>query len=158
MDAVIVYGSLLHPQDLENVFGSQAIVVPVKLYGFRRCFNQRSDQRIPDATTETVLNATPSENEWLNGLLVSEFDKQNEKEYIERESGYELIPVEPSSIETYPGYDSVSDDLTDIRIASGTLPVENPNPIPEYVAHCIDGAGKWGDQFLTDFLLQTSRT
>jgi hypothetical protein len=155
MPDVLVYGSLLAPHALDTVFGSHVAVHPVVVDGYRRCCTQRSDVREPDSG-RTVLTAVPDDSTWLNALWVRGVSDRGYDRYVERESGYELIPVAPEALTPYEETVSVPPEI-ELRLAVGTLPAATPNPIPAYIAECLDGAAMWGDTFRRDFLLQTFR-
>lgn len=158
MVGIITYGSLMHPAEIHAVFGEAPdTTIPVKVERFRRNFAQNAVERASKSDSRTaVLTATPDTTEWLNGILVADMDESELTAYKDRESGYELVSVPCSDVTPY---DPVNRDrvwpLSDIRIAVGTRWLPDPQPIPEYTSECLTAALMWGDQFATDFLLQT---
>lgn len=158
MDGIIVYGSLLSVDELEDVFGSTADFTPVKVFGWRRCFNQKADVRSPEDGAQGVMNVVSDASSWFNGVLVSNLSESSITRYRERETGYELKSVEGDQIQPYNSDGYTVDVDKDYRVASGRRFMENPEPIPSYATVCVEGAAEWGDKFLADFLVQTYRT
>lgn len=163
--AVITYGSLLHPADLEDLFGDiEGRVAPVKVHGFARIFNQEASWRDTHEDQRAVLNVRHADDAWFNGVLVTGLSQTEFQEYRKRERGYRLLEVESDEIERY---DTAS---LDTEIVSETASFANHDlflttigkktrddiqPIDEYVDLCRDGARQWGETFEDDFLRKT---
>lgn len=156
MDSVIVYGSLLDPDAITDVFGGNATTTLVKVHGYRRCFDQRAAYRDDEGGANAVLNVVPDEATWHNAVLVSGFDAEHAERYREREAGYDLVSVPMDRIEPY-GEETLP-EVDETYIAKGQRFTEYPRPIPSYVAECLEGAESWGEEFLADFVVQTTRS
>lgn len=163
--AVIVYGSVLHPDDLRELFGDISYrIAPVTVEGFTRLFNQEASWRETDGTQKAVLNVAPASDRWFNGILVSDLSRSEFSEFRERERGYRLIEVDTDEISSY-NQSSIETDLQLSRpdIASQDLVLtttgaktrEDIDPIDDYVDLCYEGASQWGPEFLQDFLRTT---
>lgn len=162
---VIVYGSFIHPDDLADLFDDiPGRVVPVKVRGFDRLFNQEASWRESDGDQKAVLNVTPGSDKWFNGVLVADLSREEFREFRKRERGYRLIEVDFDAIESYDrsiietdlavdGPDIESQDL--VLTTTGLKTRDSISPIDSYVDLCYDGASQWGTNFLQDFLRTT---
>lgn len=155
---VIGYGSLLSPDEIVPFLGTDASrLVPVRVEGFRRVFNQESVWRAK--ATEggeneiAVLNAVRNEGCSMNAVLVPDLSADEYAAIRARESGYRMVEVEKDAIEPYPAYDDGNlpeDDL--VLIPTGNRVNDDLLPIPEYVEICLEGARYWGDDFRDEFV------
>lgn len=153
MYAILTYGSLLNKNEINGMFADTK-KIPVKIDGFKRHFAQKSTFRTGENGERGVLTVTPTEDEWCNGLLLIDISEDEYEEYKNRESGYTPITVPLENLESYSGYD-IPENISEVLIPVGDRPLSDPNPIPSYAQLCVDGAGMWGEEFLTDFLLTT---
>lgn len=164
--AVITYGSLLHPEDLTDLFGRiRNRTQPVKVDGFRRAFNQEASWRETEGDDVAVMNVGRSEGSWFNGLMVADLDRSEFAEFRERERGYWLVEVEPESLDEYsPTMLDTShlgdsppdlDDQDLVLVPTGKKVRMDVSPIDDYVNICLTGAREWGSDFYEDFLTTT---
>lgn len=163
--SVVVYGSILDPNDLKDLFGNiEGRVLPVKVNGFKRIFNQEASWRETEDLKRAVLNVTQSPENWFNGILVADLSRSEFNQFRERERGYQLVEIKPDQIERF----GVTDLDTELSIeqlnlesqdlvltTTGTKTRSDIKPIEEYLDICRKGASKWGQQFLRDFLETT---
>lgn len=161
---IVGYGSLLSPDELAPFLDTDAArVVPVRVDGFRRTFNQESVWRVRasdgDEDERAVLNAVRDDEASMNAVLVPDLSAGEYEALRARESGYRMVEVEDGDIEPY-GADA-EDALPEtagcgvVLISTGNRVDESIRPIPEYVETCLKGARCWGDGFRDDFLRTT---
>lgn len=165
--AVIVYGSVLNPNDLSDVFTQiRGRVAPVKVSGFERLFNQEASWRETTGANRAVLNVRRNDDHWFNGILVADLTRSEFREFKERERGYRLTEVEREALTSYDQADIEADVATDrpavgaqdlVLTTTGSKTRADIEPIAEYAELCRDGASQWGETFLHDFL-QTTKT
>jgi len=165
--AVLVYGSLLAPTELDELFGNlPERVWPVRLQGFERICNQVASWRPTEADQQAVLNVVRNDDSWCNALVVTDLQRSEFEAFRERERGYRLTDVGSDYIEPYaPGdIDTAQIDTTKPPLAeqdltlvtTGTNVDQDIAPIPSYLSECLDGASQWGETFLEDFKTTTA--
>lgn len=98
MTAIIVYGSLLNPEQLHQQSHLFARAYPVFVKGYRRVFNQEPSWREGDDKHRAVLNVMKSDQDGFNGLLVRLQDGSDLHQLDERESGYNRIAISQSQL------------------------------------------------------------
>lgn len=158
---VLGYGSLLHPGEVEAMFGvEEEELLPVRVHGYRRSFAQKSLVREGNDGERAILTVDTSPGDWFNAVVVP-LDDEAMTYYRQREAGYTVTAVDADDVEPYTGFDGECDpDLRrfdELVTAVGDRPLDDPRPIPSYVSICVDGAAHWGDGFLRDFILTTHR-
>ena len=157
---VLVYGSLLDPAELEATLspGTVAEAIPVTVEGYRRSFNKVSAHREGENGETAICNAEPDPDARLNAVLVPDVPDAEYERYREREYRYEMVEVPTADISAYEGHDEERVAALDERlIATSEGGLADPEPIPYYVAMCVDGAREWGEKFLADFVVTTER-
>ena len=164
--AVLVYGSLLAPGELDNLFdGVTERVWPVRLQGYERICNQTASWRPTHANQQAVLNVVRNSASWCNALIVTDLHQSELETFKDRERGYRLVEVDADAIDPYaPGaVDAPIDtarpplaeqDLT--FVTTGTNVAHDIAPIPSYCRECLDGARQWGETFLAEFKTTTA--
>lgn len=163
--AVIVYGSLLAPTELDELFGDLGgRVWPIRLQGFERICNQAASWRPTDADQRAVLNVVRNTESWCNALVITGLRRVEFETFRARERGYRLTEVDPDQIDPYApdDFDAPIDatmppldeqDLT--LVTTGTKVDHDIAPIPSYCRQCLDGASQWGETFLAEFKTTT---
>jgi len=163
--AVIVYGSLLAPTELDELFGDLGgRVWPIRLRGFERICNQAASWRPTDADQRAVLNVVRNTESWCNALVITGLRRVEFETFRARERGYRLTEVDPDQIDPYApdDFDAPIDatmppldeqDLT--LVTTGTKVDHDIAPIPSYCRQCLDGASQWGETFLAEFKTTT---
>lgn len=157
---ILVYGSLLQREVLAGTLseGTVADAIPVTVDGYRRSFNKPSGYRRGESDETAILNAEPDPGAWLNALLVPDVPDEEFERYRQREHRYELVDVPAADVSPYDSsHEGTIRELDERLIATSEGTLDEPEPIPYYVADCVDGAAEWGDSFLTDFLVTTHR-
>lgn len=93
MAAIIVYGSLINPEQLHQKPHLFARAYPIFVKGYRRVFNQEPSWRKGDDKHRAVLNVMKSDQDGFNGLLVRLQDGSDFHQLDERERGYNRIAI-----------------------------------------------------------------
>lgn len=157
---VLVYGSLLHRATLAATLSEATVeaAVPVRVAGYRRAFNKASKHREGEDGETAILNAEPDPEAWLNAVLVPDVPDAEFEHYRQREYRYDLVDVPAGDVTPYDAGDRQLVAAIDERlVATSDGGLTDPEPIPYYVAKCVDGAAEWGDRFLADFVVTTDR-
>lgn len=161
---VVGYGSLLSLDELVPFLQTDGSrVVPVRVDGFRRVFNQESVWRVQASDggedERAVLNAVRDEGCSMNAVLVPDVSAEEYEALRVRESGYRMVEVEEDEIEPYADGDSLPGSVEEGVVLVPTGNTERVNddllPIPEYVEICLEGARHWGEEFHDEFLRTT---
>lgn len=161
---IVVYGSLLNPDDLRDLFGElSGRIQPVSVSGFQRRFNQAASWRETDGQHRAVLNVAPESDSWFNGLFVGDITRNEFQTYRQRERGYRLVEIGAEEIEPYDSQTNEIDTLTNqernshglVLTTVGTKPDPEILPIEPYVDRCLTGADHWGQRFQQDFCSKT---
>ncbi|WP_246986708.1 hypothetical protein [Halorientalis marina] len=157
---VLVYGSLLDPEELKATLSPETVAeaIPVAVEGYRRSFNKVSAHREGENGEKAICNVEPDPDARLNAVLVPDVPDDEYERYREREYRYEMVDVPATRVSTYEGYNGGQVKALDERlIATSEGGLTDPEPIPYYVAMCVDGAREWGEKFLADFVVTTER-
>lgn len=154
---VLGYGSILDPGNLDDVVeDGERTAIPVKVFGFKRTFNQEASWREVNGRERGVLNVERADGGWFNAILLPDLDREEFRMYRERERGYTLIEVESDAVEPYDDTDERRiDELDLLLVPTGKKRRDDIDPIPEYVRICARGAAHWRSQraeFYRDFL------
>ncbi len=161
--AIFAYGSLLNKESAARTLSSHAIQTsqPAVAFGLKRIFdydaapiNKRwGEPRRPNDTA--MLNVIPTDDpsSMVNGVILK-VDKRDLAKLIEREKGYDLVPV------SVIRWDEVQQDHPQLQTAYTFMAREdhiNPciNPVPGYAQASKEGAAQYGDDFL-QFWLETT--
>ena len=167
---IIVYGSVLNPADLRDLFHTlSGRTRPVTVSGFERVFNQEASWRETGGQHRAVLNVKQNPDRWFNGVLITDVTRDEFSQYRERERGYRLVEVEQDEVEPYDPESIAAEtiDTTDaeeirsqelLLTTVGEKQNEDILPIHDYVEICLNGADSWGERFREDFLSTTRVT
>ncbi len=153
MSYLLTYGSLIHPDETKRHAFEFSSRIPVKVYGFKRIFNQKTKYRIGSGEKISVLNIQKDKNSWINALLLGGFEKKYHPIIDKREEGYERIKVSKQNIEPYDKNIIVQDAF--IYMGLDIMKDENILPIDDYLHVCLKGCECYGEDFLNDFLTTT---
>lgn len=156
MTAIIVYGSLLNPEQLHQKPHLFARAYPVFVKGYRRVFNQEPSWRKGDDKHRAVLNIMESDQDGFNGLLVKLQDGSDLHQLDERERGYNRMLISQSQLASFPPISSMSKSEP-IFIYVGKPEKQNDDILPNksYLELCLRGAKHWGKAFKEQFLQTT---
>jgi hypothetical protein len=154
MNDLIVYGSLMHPAELEGHCKGMR-TWPVRVRGYRRSFSQEPSWRPGDGIERGVLTVRTSAGDWFNAILVEGCDA-GRGQLDDRERGYARETLRRASVESYgdtiPGLSS-----RQITLYIGRPEKRNESLLPnrEYLGICTDAAEGWGREFAADFMRTT---
>jgi len=156
-DNLIVYGSLINKKELFGVFDyvTKKEVIPIRLNGFKRVFNQEEVWRKGSGKKIAVLNVVKSDNSWFNGILVRSVNENYFKFIDKREEGYKRIKVDPTSIKFVYGISTKLEGQIWIYTGKEHKMRKDILPIPSYLDICLEGTKEWGEGFYNDFLITT---
>ena len=152
MNNLIVYGSLINKGELIKEGIPLVDVEPVKVFGFRRVFNQEPSYRFVNSINRAVLNIEKDKYNWFNALVI----KNLSKEYLDcldkREKGYNQIELSKEQVVTYK-----EDFISNCIIYKGKPQKCNCEILPnfDYLKVCLSGVDTFGKEFLNDFLKST---
>lgn len=122
----------------------------------KRIFDQRTSRRTDDDVECAVANAVRDPDAWLNGVLVPAVDRDEFRTFRERERWYRLIEVPFDDIEPYDESDRTRVDRNDLVVTTTGLETDpDIEPIPSYVADCLESAAAWSEEFREDFVAST---
>ncbi len=173
MAALLVYGSLMHPAELAAHLGRDHAVVPVRVRGFRRSFEQEPSWRKGGDDGRGVLTVRRSPEHWLNAVLTRGFSDSELASLDHRERGYTREPVPASAVEPYATGDPAAtgdagspanggsvmgrfeDEEIVVYVGGESLRNEGLRPNPAYLELCVEAARRLGPEFLDDFLATT---
>lgn len=154
MVGIIVYGSLLNSAELADHDLSTEHVVPVKVRGYKRLFNQKPSWRIGTGDHIGVLNVECASEAWINAIcLYIPYEEQNV--FASRESGYIREEIHINAITCYSGFCMIEDVSYYIYRGKEEKLGKNILPNHEYLDICIQGAEEWGEDFMREFFTTT---
>jgi gamma-glutamylcyclotransferase (GGCT)/AIG2-like uncharacterized protein YtfP len=149
MYKLIVYGSLMNEDELQNqgLWGHNTELV--KVFGYQRVFNQEPSYRLIDSNNRAVLSIQANANAWFNAVMIKDLDEAFFEALDMREIGYERIKVE---CKTYKG-----DFYKDCFVYMGKSDKHNESIAPneEYLKLCLQGVKALGKIFHEDFINTT---
>lgn len=153
MARLIVYGSLLHPEEVRQQDYPIKNPVPVWVSEYQRVFNQEPSWRPSEDRKRAVLNVEYTKNKRFSALLFDLDKGADLSDLDERERGYNRIEVPESYIQFFSD-ESVVKSKSPTFFYKGRPQKRNPQilPSPEYLETCLSGAMQWGDGFYHSFL------
>lgn len=162
--ALVTYGSLLHPDEIDTLFHrDDRVVEPVKVHGYRRGFSKSVADHLRDVDDEQsgVLNLHHDSENWFNGLMIGPLSEQGLRKYAFREREYDLHSLSESAIDF--DYEFRHDEAREIEfnemftclLEEESREVGKYDPEPDYLELCLNGARRWSDRFYDDFLEST---
>jgi len=160
------YGSLMNVKSASRSVTPEAIdsMQPVVAFGVKRIFNYKANKMShwgedQHAMEKAALNLTPttSPRHMINGVVM-EIDQENFAKLVERETGYDLVPVliadwkdvnsENPDVEIKIAYTFVASD--EIRQGKYYLSTSH-YPVRGYLGAVREGAAVFGEDFLKFF-------
>jgi len=152
MNNLIVYGSLINNDELlkENI--SFKNIEKVKIYGFKRVFNQEPSYRLENSINRAVLNIIEADKSWFNAILINNISSEYLHKLDIREKGYNKTYLKEKQVITYE-----NNIVSNCIIYKGRSEKRNDKILPnfEYLNICLKGAEDFGKEFLHDFLKTT---
>ena len=149
----IVYGSLLHPKELERHCITMDRVSFVKVKNYKRIFNQEPSWRKSDSINRAVLNIQEDKTSWFNAIVIKNITEENLIELDKRERGYDRINLQNGLVRHYEDNKIIKNCFVYI----GKIGKQNDSILPntEYFNLCLEGAKYHFDTFYQDFLIST---
>ncbi|WP_457607949.1 gamma-glutamylcyclotransferase family protein [Nitratifractor sp.] len=150
MKALLVYGSLVHPDEHRAISGL-VDAVPLRLRGYRRRFTQRPSWREGVGERIAVARVDPDPRGEIN-LLCLLFETIDFRALDERERGYRRIEIDPSLL--HPCRNEPLPDCERFFLYLGREELHAPElePNPDYLRLCLEGARHWGEEFYRKFV------
>ena len=149
----IVYGSLLHPKELEKHGISMDMVEFVKVKNYKRVFNQEPSRRRADTINRAVLNIVYDNSSWFNALLIKGISENSLKELDDREIGYDRVNLEDGSV-TYYNNNKIAKNCF-VYIGKDKKQSDDIFPNSEYFKLCLNGAKSHFEEFYQDYIKST---
>jgi len=142
MFGLIVYGSLLHKNEIYKYDCSIMDIIPVKVLQYKRSFNLLPSVRVGIGNYKSVLNIQKSKNHFFNALLII-YKELDFSLLDEREKGYERHLLKSSNIKTYNGDKKIK--LSKIFTYVGLEEKIDRSIMPnvEYLKLCLEGSRQW---------------
>jgi cation transport regulator ChaC len=149
---LIVYGSLLNPDELKKHDIDMDRVKYVKVKGFKRVFNQEPSWRKVSSNKRAVLNIEEDQEAWFNAIAITDLEKEYFEDLDIRERGYDRLHLVNGDVVTYEGK-----QLDDCVVYKGKKDKQNSfiEPNEDYYKICLDGAKSHFEEFHHDYLLTT---
>lgn len=149
MHKLVVYGSLMNLDELQEQGLGAHNIEPIKVFGYKRIFNQEPSYRMIDSMSRAVLSVQKDENAWFNAVLIKDIDEAFFEALDMREIGYERIKVD---VKTYSG-----NFYKECFMYMGKLEKRSDEITPniDYQKLCALGAKEFGEEFYKDFIQTT---
>jgi len=153
MFGLIVYGSLIHKDEIYKYDCNISDIIPVTVYNYKRSFNLLPSVRVGVGNYKSVLNIQESKNQMFNGVCII-YREINIKLIDDREKGYDRILLDKNDIETH---NIAKLDSLDIYAYKGFEHMIDYSIMPnvDYLKLCLEGSNQWGKKFYTDFVTST---
>jgi len=154
MFGLIVYGSLLHKNEINKYDSLIEDIIPVRVLNYKRSFNLLPAVRVGIGNYKSVLNIQESQHNSFNGVCI--IYKQINIDLLDnREKGYDRILINAKNIKsntntklfnsikvyTYRGLEDMIDDSI--------------MPNVEYLKLCLEGSMQYGEEFYNSFIETT---
>lgn len=152
MKNLIVYGSLINKEELRKENISIDNIEIVKIYGFRRIFNQEPSYRLVNSINRAVLNIEEEKESWFNAIVIKNLSLDYLNNLDIREKGYTRINLESNQVITYN-----NENILDCIVYKGREVKQNDEILPnfDYLNICLNGVNSFGKEFFDDFLKTT---
>ena len=154
MFGLIVYGSLLHKDEINKYDSMIEDIIPVKVLDYKRSFNLLPAVRIGVGNYKSVLNIEESKNDSFNGVCI--IYKEIDIALIDdRERGYDRIMLDSNNIQTYNN--DILLDSMNVYVYRGFKHMIDYSIMPnvDYLKLCLEGSQQWGKEFHQDFIETT---
>lgn len=149
----IVYGSLLHVDELKKQNIDSKNIEFVKVKGFKRIFNQIPSWRNIDGNHKAVLNIEVDADSWFNAIAIKNLNEEYVRDLDYRERGYDRVALKDGSVTLY----SDGSSLNNCIIYKGKKNKQSNEIFPniEYFKICKNGANSHFKKFYQDYLATT---
>lgn len=149
---LIVYGSLLNKSELQKENISLENIELIKVFGYKRIFNQEPSFRLVNSINRAVLNVEEESNSWFNAIVIKDISLEYMNTLDMREKGYNRIFIKNGNVKNYDG-----ENISDCIIYQGKINKRSDEILPnfDYLNICLKGAKDLGNDFFTDFIKTT---
>lgn len=152
MKNLVVYGSLINQDELlkENI--SFENIEIIKVFGFKRVFNQEPSYRLINSINRAVLNIENETNSWFNAIVIKDISQEYMNILDIREKGYNRISIKDGNVRNY-----LDEDIINCIVYQGKTNKKNNEILPnyDYLNICLKGANYFGKEFFRDFIKTT---
>lgn len=155
--SLLVYGSLMHPDERLRAGFGHTRGMPVILTDFVRDFSHRPSWRSGRGSARGVLRVQGSAEQRVNAVLVPRVPLSLLAKLDRRERGYLRRPVALRRITSFAdGAPAVPEgETTFVYEGRRELHAPDLSPDPEYLSLCLAAARQWGARFERMFLETT---
>lgn len=154
MFGLIVYGSLLHKEEISKYDSLIENIIPIKVSSYKRSFNLLPARRVGIGNYKSVLNIQKSSNNSFNGVCII-YKEVDIASIDDREKGYDRILINSKDIIT----NKKADILSSINIYAykGLDHMIDHSIMPnvDYLKLCLEGSKQYGDKFYKNFITST---
>ncbi len=149
---LIAYGSLINKDELFKEGISLIDVELVKVFSFKRVFNQEPSYRLVNSLNRAVLNIEKDENSWFNAIVIKNLEEEYFHTLDKREKGYNRIFLESTKVKNYNNI-----EVSNCVVYQGKANKQNQEILPnfDYLNICLNGMEDFGKEFFYDFLKTT---
>lgn len=149
---LIAYGSLINKEELSKEGISLLDIELVRVFSFKRVFNQEPSYRFVDSLNRAVLNIQNDELSWFNAIVIKNLSNDYFEALDKREKGYNRIYLKDSEVKNYNNI-----QIPNCIIYQGKSNKQNYEILPnfDYLKICLNGAEQFGKEFLNEFLQTT---
>jgi len=149
---LIVYGSLINKKELKNEGISLNNVELVKVYGFKRVFNQEPSYRFVNSVNRAVLNIEEEKASWFNAIVIKNLSDKYFETLNKRERGYFQMLLDDDCVKTYS-----NTSISNCVVYKGKLENRDNKIMPnlDYLEICLEGVESFGKEFIHDFIRTT---
>ena len=154
MIGLIVYGSLLHKNEIYRYDCKIKIITKVKINNYKRCFNLLPSVRVGIGNYKSVLNIMKSPSSFLNGICII-YEKIDIREIDEREKGYNRVKISSKDLVAYDNtiLPKNIEFYTYVGLKNKIDSTVMPNVA--YLKLCLEASMLWGNDFYDDFVNTT---
>ncbi|XPV69722.1 MAG: gamma-glutamylcyclotransferase family protein [Halarcobacter sp.] len=149
---LVVYGSLMNKKELQKEGISLDDVVLVKVFGYKRVFNQEPSYRMVNSVNRAVLTIGEDNESWFNAIVIKNISAEYLSILDKREIGYDQYSFREGEVISYD-----NEPLTNCIVYKGKIEKMSFNiqPNMEYLDICKETAKSFGDEFYEDFINTT---
>lgn len=145
---LIVYGSLINKEELLKEGIPLDNVETVKVFGYRRVFNQEPSYRFVDSINRAVLNVIEDKDYFFNAIIIKGLTDEYFKVLDKREKGYNRTLLNKNLVRNIS-----NEEINDCYIYLGKKEKQNNEILPniEYLDICLKGVKSFSNDFYTQF-------
>ena len=151
MFGLIVYGSLMHQDEIEKYDSLIHDIIPVNILEYKRSFNLLPSVRVGVGNYKSVLNIQKSRGNFFNGVCIV-YKKLNIEQIDQREKGYNRIIIDSKNIQSKKNMDLIN-SLTTYAYSGFEHMIDHTiMPNVDYLKLCLEASKQHGDSFYNDFV------